>query len=131
MKSCIKLAIVSICILIASSCHTDLTETTSCLQVQDEEKVVVFDREQNLPLPKITIDTGILTRATPTNRGNTDALLGYGYKLLNGTYIMGDFNNVTFPVVNLEAIRQYDPTYIGGNRLNTVQTKIPIYFNGF
>ena len=127
MKSCIKLAIVSICILIASSCHTDLTETTSCLQVQDEEKVVVFDREQNLPLPKITIDTGILTRATPTNRGNTDALLGYGYKLLNGTYIMGDFNNVTFPVVNLEAIRQYDPTYIGGNRLNTVQTKIFAY----
>lgn len=130
MKRQIIPVLASVGIFLFCSCYSDLVEPSSSSKMQDDnggESVIVYERDPNLPLPKIVTNFGTLTRTTPTNRGNTDALLGYGYKLLNGTYITGDFNNVTFPIVNLEAIRQHDPTYISGNHLNTMQTKIIAY----
>ena len=95
--------------------------------IRDSDNIVIFERNSHLPKARVKSKIQFNTRAGATNRGNTDALLGYGYKLLNGTYIMGDLRNITFPIIDLESIRSYDQSYINGNRLNTTQTKIFAY----
>ena len=38
---------------------------------------------------------------------------------MGGTYVMGDFANVTFPIINLDALQVYDATYVSATHLNT------------
>ena len=118
MKRQIIPVLASVGIFLFCSCYSDLVESSSSSKMQDDnggESVIVYERDPNLPLPKIVTNFGTLTRTTPTNRGNTDALLGYGYKTSEWNIHYRRLYNVTFPIVNLEAIRQHDPTYISGN----------------
>lgn len=112
------------------ACSNDMNDITSTSnqKLKDEYgNVIIFSRNSNLPKAKSIAYCPLKTRGTSSNRGNTDALLGYGYKFLNGTYIMGDFSNVTFPIIDLPAIKSYDPTYVTASHLNTIETKICTY----
>ena len=55
--------------------------------------------------------------------GNSDAFLGRAYNLKNGNYIFGDFSNVSHPVLDLNAIKAYDPNYVSNLNLNVTETR--------
>ena len=113
-----------------SSCSNDMDSICPTSKNQSKEKdgdIIVFKRNSDLPKAVSKNYLSLMTRSASTTEGNSDALLGHGYKLLNGSYIMGDLRNVTFPVINLESIRNYDPTYINGLRVNTTETKVFAY----
>jgi hypothetical protein len=117
-------------ILLISSCSNDMDSICPTSKNQSKEKdgdIIVFKRNSDLPKAVSKNYLSLMTRSASTTEGNSDALLGHGYKLLNGSYIMGDLRNVTFPVINLESIRNYDPTYINGFRVNTTETKVFAY----
>lgn len=117
-------------ILLISSCSNDMDSICPTSKNQSKEKdgdIIVFKRNSDLPKAVSKNYLSLMTRSASTTEGNSDALLGHGYKLLNGSYIMGDLRNVTFPVINLESIRNYDPTYINGLRVNTTETKVFAY----
>lgn len=116
--------------LLISSCSNDMDSICPTSKNQSKEKdgdIIVFKRNSDLPKAVSKNYLSLMTRSASTTEGNSDALLGHGYKLLNGSYIMGDLRNVTFPVINLESIRNYDPTYINGFRVNTTETKVFAY----
>lgn len=125
-----KLLLIFCATISFGSCTDDIngldTKNNNLIEQTDKD-IVIFERNPQLPSAKTNNIIPANSRATSTNRGNDDGLLGYGYKLLNGTFIMGDLRNVSFPVIDLEAIRNYDPSYISGTRLNTTETKIFAY----
>lgn len=70
------------------------------------------------------------TRAFGSNGviiGNSDAILGYSYKV--GNSILGDYNNVGFPIIDIEKVKNYDPTYIASKSLKTVTSESFSYSN--
>lgn len=110
--------------IIASACTDDVsnaigTETTSM------DKSLVLKRKPDLPIShsKFYVPEDNMTRASAI-KGNSEALLGRGYRLLGGTYVMGDFANVTYPIVNLDALQDYDATYVSADNLNTSDRKV-------
>lgn len=38
--------------------------------------------------------------------------MGYGYKLFDGNYIPSDFDNFTHSILDIEAIKRYDESYV-------------------
>lgn len=109
-----------------ASCSDDLDKSGNAPdQSQDnkEGNIVIQERNPNLPKIKKLVFNEQQTRGDISGEtGNSDAFLGSGYNLKNGNYILGDFSNVSHPIVNLTAVKEYDPTYTRGIRLNTTET---------
>lgn len=57
--------------------------------------------------------------------GNSDALLGYSYTI--GSSITGDFNNVKYPIVNIEKVKTISQSYITSNVANRTVTDVFAY----
>lgn len=91
----------------------------SAIEAENSEgDVVIQKRNPNLPevvTKAPTFEEG-LTRNNATI-GSSDKFLGYGYKLYNGNYIPSDFDNFTHSILNIEAIKAYDESYVDENTL--------------
>jgi len=127
MKQHITFAIILIAATISfASCSDDLDKSGNALdQSQDskEGNIIIQERNPNLPKIKKLVFNEQQTRGDISGEtGNSDAFLGSGYNLKNGNYILGDFSNVSHPIINLAAVKEYDPTYTRGIRLNTTET---------
>lgn len=116
--------IISMSFLSCSEDIDNISNSSPIDQSQNKEpNVVIQRRNPNLPTIKKLADNEPKTRGDISGEiGNSDALLGHGYNLKNGNYIIGDFKNVSHAIVDINAIKVYDPTYINGMRLNTTET---------
>jgi hypothetical protein len=109
-------------ILVLSACTDDEVSKNSYSVEKKSMQDVIFQM-RNSKLPNVT-DKGTVstaqTRAIDLNGviiGNSDAVLGYSYKI--GNSILGDYNNVGFPIIDIAKVKNYDPTYIASTGLKT------------
>lgn len=73
---------------------------------------VLQDRDPNLPERLQYVDLQNASRASDQSTGlhvSNDRLLGFGYKI--GNSILGDMQNVSWPVVDINKVRQLSGTY--------------------
>lgn len=110
--------------LVGCSDEIDTNSNISTDFPQDKRgNVIIQKRNPNLPKIKPSVSNGIQSRGDISGEtGNSDAFLGSSYKLKNGSYILGNFSDVGYPVVDLAAVKAYDPTYAQGKRLNITET---------
>lgn len=117
---------------IACSDNLDLpTSQMSAIEAENSEgDVVIQKRNPNLPevvTKAPTFEEG-LTRNN-TTIGSSDKFLGYGYKLYNGNYIPSDFDNFTHSILNIEAIKAYDESYVDEKYPNWNDQSSYTYYN--
>lgn len=117
---------------IACSDNLDLpTSQMSAIEAENSEgDVVIQKRNPNLPevvTKAPTFEEG-LTRNNATI-GLSDKFLGYGYKLYNGNYIPSDFDNFTHSILNIEAIKAYDESYVDEKYPNWNDQSSYTYYN--
>lgn len=117
---------------IACSDNLDLpTSQMSAIEAENSEgDVVIQKRNPNLPevvTKAPTFEEG-LTRNNATI-GSSDKFLGYGYKLYNGNYIPSDFDNFTHSILNIEAIKAYDESYVDEKYPNWNNQSSYTYYN--
>lgn len=117
---------------IACSDNLDLpTSQMSTIEAENSEgDVVIQKRNPNLPevvTKAPTFEEG-LTRNNATI-GSSDKFLGYGYKLYNGNYIPSDFDNFTHSILNIEAIKAYDESYVDEKYPNWNDQSSYTYYN--
>ena len=117
---------------IACSDNLDLpTSQMSAIEAENSEGDVVIQK-RNPKLPEVvtkapTFEEG-LTRNNATI-GSSDKFLGYGYKLYNGNYIPSDFDNFTHSILNIEAIKAYDESYVDEKYPNWNDQSSYTYYN--
>ena len=103
----------------------------SAIEAENSEgDVVIQKRNPNLPevvTKAPTFEEG-LTRNNATI-GSSDKFLGYGYKLYNGNYIPSDFDNFTHSILNIEAIKAYDESYVDEKYPNWNDQSSYTYYN--
>lgn len=123
-KYIIPIAILITTLLASCSDEFDKSGNVSPEQNSDKEgKVILQPRNPNLPKIKPLQQNNAESRSGVSGEiGNSDAFLGRAYKIKNSNYILGEFSNVSNPVVNIAAVKEYDPTYINGIKLNTTET---------
>ena len=117
---------------IACSDNLDLpTSQMSAIEAENSEgDVVIQKRNPNLPevvTKAPTFEEG-LTRNNATI-GSSDKFRGYGYKLYNGNYIPSDFDNFTHSILNIEAIKAYDESYVDEKYPNWNDQSSYTYYN--
>lgn len=117
---------------IACSDNLDLPKSQmSAIEAENSEgDVVIQKRNPNLPevvTKAPTFEEG-LTRNNATI-GSSDKFLGYGYKLYNGNYIPSDFDNFTHSILNIEAIKAYDESYVDEKYPNWNDQSSYTYYN--
>ncbi|WP_281514781.1 hypothetical protein [Phocaeicola sartorii] len=126
MKQHIIFSTILMAFISLASCSDDIdsTNNTSVNPSQNKEgNIIIQKRNPNLPeIKKLELDKSKNRSNISGETGNSDAFLGSSYKFKNGNYILGDFSNVGYPIVDLSAVKAYDPTYIRGIRLNTTET---------
>ncbi len=127
MKTNIALYSILVATILFTSCSDDLDKFNNTFTSQSidskEGNVILQKRNPNLAKIKKYKSDDLQTKGDISGEtGNSDAFLGSGYKFKSGNYILGDFSNVGKPVINLAAVKEYDPTYAGGLRLNTTET---------
>ena len=134
MKTFFYIIILSAVIPFFIACsHTlDLpTSQMSAIEAENSEgDVVIQKRNPNLPevvTKAPTFEEG-LTRNNATI-GSSDKFLGYGYKLYNGNYIPSDFDNFTHSILNIEAIKAYDESYVDEKYPNWNDQSSYTYYN--
>lgn len=134
MKSFFYVIILSAVIpfFIACSDNLDLpTSQMSAIEAENSEgDVIIQKRNPNLPevvTKAPTFEEG-LTRNNATT-GSSDKFLGYGYKLYNGNYIPSDFDNFTHSILNIEAIKAYDESYVDEKFPNWNDQSSYTYYN--
>lgn len=117
---------------IACSDNLDLpTSQMSAIEAENSEgDVVIQKRNPNLPevVTKAPTFKEGLTRNNATI-GSSDKFLGYGYKLYNGNYIPSDFDNFTHSILNIEAIKAYDESYVDEKYPNWNDQSSYTYYN--
>jgi hypothetical protein len=111
-----------ITVILLASCSKGLDVNDDNLQ-NDASDVILQKRNPNLPRAKALVLNDFQTRSDISGAiGNSDVFLGYGYNLKNGNYILGAQSNVTHAIIDLNAIKAYDSTFVTGIRLNTTET---------
>lgn len=117
MKSFLYTVILSAIIPLFMACSDNLDPSTQQMSGTETKAsdgdVIVQKRNPNLPevVTKVpTFEEGLTRNSTTI--GSSDKFLGYGYKLYGGNYIPSDFDNFTHSILNLEAIKAYDESYV-------------------
>lgn len=134
MKTFIYAIILSIAMpfIIGCSDNTDFdARQNSVIKTENPgEDVIIQQRNPNLPdvVTKVPTFDGSLTRSNQAN-GSTDKFLGYGYKFYEGNFIPSDFDNFTYSVVDLEAIKKYDDSYVDDKYPNWNDQSSFAYYN--
>lgn len=92
--------------------------------------VIIQKRNPNLPdvITKMPTFEKSLSRNSGT-LGASDKYLGYGYKFYEGNYIPSDFDNFTHSIVDIEAIKGYDESYVDEKYPNWNDQSSFAYYN--
>lgn len=105
------------------SCSSDDEICPDTKQAKQEGNILLQEKGKTIPavktLPLSVFKSGNTRSIGPNGEiiGNSDALLGYSYSI--GNSIMGDMENVKFPVLDLEKIKSMGNTYITRKQLNS------------
>lgn len=123
---------IAIPLLIGCSDNSDFdAQQKSAIKTQNSEgDVIIQKRNPNLPdvITKLPSFDRSITRSTQPN-GSTDKFLGYGYKLYEGNFIPSDFDNFTHSIIDLEAIKAYDDSYVDEKYPNWNDQSSFAYYN--
>ncbi len=94
-----------------------------------EGNIILQERNPNLPLP--LIKKFILKKPQTRNSvsGEDRTFLGYSYKIKNGDYIQGSINSLGFPIIDIDSIRKYRPSYLQEKLITVTETNIFTYNN--
>lgn len=119
MKKYIFIPTLLACVLISCTKEDITSVTTSSMQ----QNGVTVLQERSLSLPKNVKNSSVIleskkSRAINANGaiiGNSDALLGYSYTV--GNSILGDYENVVSPVINIEKVKEYGADYVSSKAL--------------
>lgn len=131
MKQNIKVIIALAISILFVACNNDIDDVNHAGDGDQgtEPNIVLQERDPQLPVA-MSADTFPLLKSDPSGeKGNTDALLGRAYRLIDGNFILGDYLNVQAEVINLEAIKAYDKSYIVGKQLLSTETSSFAYSN--
>ena len=95
--------------------NLDLQNLPTDIQVTgiSKNEVILQERNPKLPIPqakKISFDNALSRNINDI--AISDNYLGYGYKLTNGNYIPSDFDNFTYSILDIDAIKEYDASYV-------------------
>lgn len=107
--------------LLFVACSNDDTDNGSFLENKLSTDIILKERGANLPgvvTKDIVLEKRMQTRATGVNGeiiGNSDVLLGYSYNI--GNSILGDYDNVISPVVDLNKVKALSLEYITPKQL--------------
>lgn len=113
-----KVILISVLLgLITAGCtKEELISSSESLPERQDGIVVLQERSPLLPKEAktrpVVLETGI-SRGTNENGamiGNSDVLLGYSYTV--GNSILGDYENVISPVINLDKVKEYSEDYV-------------------
>ena len=111
----------------ATSCTKD---EYSNEQFTKESDGITVLQERNVALPQVVQTRPIILEDKTTSRavnesggiiGNSDVLLGYSYSI--GNSILGDYENVVSPVVNLSKVKGYGSDYITARSLQNYMSE--------
>lgn len=94
-----------------------------------EGNIILQERNPNLPLP--LIKKFILNKPQTRNSvsGEDRTFLEYSYKIKNGDYIQGSINSLGFPIIDIDSIRKYRPSYLQEKLITVTETNIFTYNN--
>lgn len=117
MKSLFYIIILSIVLPVFTACtdESDLYTQENSLNDSSVTSGDVIIQKRNPKLPKVvtkapTFEKG-QTRSGESN-GLSYRFLGYGYKFFEGNYIPSDYDNFTHSILDIEAIKEYDKSYV-------------------
>lgn len=113
-------------IAMLASCSDELDKSANASYNQSLEKVgniIIQPRNPNLPDIEPFAPLKQTKAVLSGEIGNSDAFLGRAYNLKNGNYILGDFSNVSHQIIDLNAVKAYDPNYVDGRKLNTTEKR--------
>ncbi len=109
--------------LLAWGCSQDLSDSVEIENGHDDKIVVLQQRNPELP-------TEWSRRRFSKSRANFDAIpvnqyMGRAYRI--GNTILGDIENVSFPVIDIERLKEKYPTYITNDYIRTANVNTLTY----
>ena len=113
----------SLLALVAMGCGQNFSEPVEMGEGHDDKVVVLQERNPDLP-------TEWSRRRFPKSRAGFDAIpvnqyMGRAYRV--GNSILGDIENVSFPVVDIERLKEKYPTYITNDYIRTANVNTLSY----
>lgn len=133
MRNLYKIIAILSMTLLFVACSNDDTNYGSVLENKLSTDIILKERGANLPdvvTKDIVLEKRMQTRATGVNGeiiGNSDVLLGYSYNI--GNSILGDYDNVISPVVDLNKVKALSTEYITPKQLLGNVTRSITYSN--
>lgn len=126
----IQLAVIPFFMACSDNLNLSTEQTTAMGTEVSDGEVIIQKRDPNLPevVTKVPTFEEELTRSSTTT-GSSDKFLGYGYKLYEGNYIPSDFDNFTHSILDLEAIKAYDESYVDEKYPNWNDQSSYTYYN--
>lgn len=131
MKQYINLIMALTISILFAACSNDINDVSHFSANGDlgtESNIILQERNPNLP--KAVTKKSVKTRSDVSGEiGNSDTFLGHAYNLSGGNFVLGYFANVNNQVVDLDAIKAYDQTYVMGKQLLDNETTVFAYSN--
>lgn len=99
-----------------SSCTNDIEKLAIIPTEKGQntgDNIILQERNPNLPLEEKLILSKPQTRKS--NSGKDEIFLGYSYKIKDRNHIQGSINSLGFPIIDIDSIRKYRPSYLQEN----------------
>lgn len=113
-----------------SSCTNDIEKLAIIPTEKGQntgDNIILQERNPNLPLEEKRILSKPQTRKS--NSGKDEIFLGYSYKIKDRNHIQGSINSLGFPIIDIDSIRKYRPSYLQEKLITVTETNIFTYNN--
>lgn len=130
MKQYNIFATIIMSIISFSSCTNDIEKLAIITTEKGQntgDNIILQERNPNLPLEEKLILSKPQTRKS--NSGKDEIFLGYSYKIKDRNHIQGSINSLGFPIIDIDSIRKYRPSYLQEKLITVTETNIFTYNN--
>ena len=130
MKQYNIFATIIMSIISFSSCTNDIEKLAIIPTEKGQntgDNIILQERNPNLPLEEKRILSKPQTRKS--NSGKDEIFLGYSYKIKDRNHIQGSINSLGFPIIDIDSIRKYRPSYLQEKLITVTETNIFTYNN--
>ena len=130
MKQYNIFATIIMSIISFSSCTNDIEKLAIIPTEKGQntgDNIILQERNPNLPLEEKLILSKPQTRKS--NSGKDEIFLGYSYKIKDRNHIQGSINSLGFPIIDIDSIRKYSPSYLQDKLITVTETNIFTYNN--
>ncbi|WP_373249220.1 MAC/perforin domain-containing protein [Bacteroides thetaiotaomicron] len=130
MKQYNIFATIIMSIISFSSCTNDIEKLAIIPTEKGQntgDNIILQERNPNLPLEEKLILSKPQTRKS--NSGKDEIFLGYSYKIKDRNHIQGSINSLGFPIIDIDSIRKYRPSYLQEKLITVTETNISTYNN--